>query len=213
MPPAPVAAPPTTRERIVRLLRERHEIAVRPLAEVLGLSTMAVRKHLDALEAASLVTYRMEGRPVGRPRRLYTLTRAADPLFPQDYERFATDLATEVRTRYGGDALLSIIDVLSEACRRRYQPALNSLDFDASVRRLTALRDADGYMASSRREADGTVVITERNCPLRAIADCCSELCQAEERLFAVLLNADVRRTHSMPEGATACEFAVHAPA
>ena len=74
-----------SQEEIVWLLRRRGAMTVEDLSRALGISGVAVRQHLDGLEAEGLLDSRTERRPIGRPRRLFRLSDAADDLFPKNY--------------------------------------------------------------------------------------------------------------------------------
>jgi len=55
------------------------------LAKHLGLTPMAVRQHLYALQREQLVTAEERPVPIGRPAKYWRLTRQADRLFPDAY--------------------------------------------------------------------------------------------------------------------------------
>jgi predicted ArsR family transcriptional regulator len=74
-----------TRRAIVKLLKTEGPIDSAQLAERLGLTAMAVRQHLYALQSQNLVTAEERPVPVGRPAKYWSLTREADRLFPEAY--------------------------------------------------------------------------------------------------------------------------------
>lgn len=200
-----------TRDRLTHLLRLQEESAVGALAGQLGLTTMAVRKHLDSLEAVGLVQYRMEARPIGRPRRLYSLTAAASALFPQAYEELAADLLAHFREVGGDAAVRAFFQKRAHRLQERYGPSLATLPLPERARKLAELREADGFMACCQREADGTISLSEHNCPYRAIVEANPEICAAELDLFREILGAGVQRCRWMPDAGSACEFVIRA--
>lgn len=202
-----------TRDRLTRLLRLQGESAVGALAGQLRLTTMAVRKHLDSLEAVGLVQYRTEARPIGRPRRLYALTAAASGLFPQAYEELAADLLAHLRA-VGGDAAVGVFfERRAHRLQERYGRTLGNLPLPERARQLAELREADGFMACCWQEADGTISLSEHNCPFRTIVEANPEICAAEMELFRAILGGEVQRRRWMPEAGNACEFVIGAPA
>src|SRR5690606_25038506 len=74
----PVATMERTRDEVLRLLYEQGECSVADLAEAIGVSDSAVRRHLDLLEADGLVASRLERIPRGRPITRYTLSEAGE---------------------------------------------------------------------------------------------------------------------------------------
>ena len=80
---------PATRRRILIALKERGGMTADELAENLGISSVAVRRHLTNLERDRLVDHKQVQRGMGRPSYVYRLTEAAhqmtsNPLPPGD---------------------------------------------------------------------------------------------------------------------------------
>ena len=88
----------STREQILELLqRSGGGLTADALAHKLGISAVAVRKHLAALERDNFVTTELERRPMGRPTYLYRPTATAQELFPNDYANLATAVLEMIR--------------------------------------------------------------------------------------------------------------------
>jgi len=89
-----------TRGRILEELavapRTAHDLALK-----LGIQESAARGHLGRMEERGLVvpTFRREG--VGRPRKRYALTDAAQELFPKKYDLILDTVVDELLTREG----------------------------------------------------------------------------------------------------------------
>jgi predicted ArsR family transcriptional regulator len=88
----------STRQEILEILKKEGQATVEDLAERLELTPMTIRHHLNVLQAQSLVVAAevRRSKTVGRPRLVYTLTEAADQLFPQGYGELARHLVSEV---------------------------------------------------------------------------------------------------------------------
>ncbi len=202
------AAPPaSTHDRLVHLLRYEGEAAVEPLARTLGLTTMAVRKHLDALTAEGLVAYRTEHRPVGRPRRVYALTRAADGHFPSAYEGLTLELLQFLHDRDGEAGVTEFFRQRASRQRTQYSAELAGLPLPERVARFTALRNREGFMARHEQTADGVFIVREHNCPCRLAAEACPQICEAERRLFMDVLGTSVDLRNAIAHGGGHCEF------
>src|SRR5436305_1563977 len=93
--------PGSSRQEILRLLRRRGGLTAEDLARAVGITAVAVRQHLQVLEAAGLVGSASERRPIGRPRRVYSLTDQADELFPTGYHLLANIILEQLRARDG----------------------------------------------------------------------------------------------------------------
>jgi predicted ArsR family transcriptional regulator len=198
-----------TRRRLLALLKRRGRMAVGELAGELAVTQMAVRKHIAALEAAGLVEAEREPRPVGRPRSLYHLTPAAEPLFPQSYPQLTVELLEDVRDLHGATEVHTLFQRRSDRLYDRYRRSMKGLPLEDQVAELARLRDEDGFMCDWRREPDGTLVLEEHNCPLFQVASRFNEACTVELDLFRSLLEAKVQRQHWMVEGKHVCRYMI----
>src|SRR5919202_5015884 len=75
----------STRLGLLRQLKCSGPQTAAALAAALGVSAVAVRKHLDALAAEGAVAVEGVRQPVGRPAYRYRLTEAAEAYFPQGH--------------------------------------------------------------------------------------------------------------------------------
>ena len=95
-----------SRGRIVDLLR-REPRSVGELAAVMGMSEVAVRRHLSVLERDGLVTAETIRRlGPGRPCAQYHLTDRGRRLFPDQSAQFACELLEFLEEEHGRSAVL-----------------------------------------------------------------------------------------------------------
>src|SRR2546423_13977113 len=105
-----------TRRAIVKLLKTEGPFGSAQLAERLGLTVMAVRHHLYALQSEGLVTHEERPVPVGRPAKFWRLTREADRLFPEAYAELSVALIDAMKDAFGDEGLDR---VLTSRCARQ----------------------------------------------------------------------------------------------
>jgi predicted ArsR family transcriptional regulator len=203
---------PDTRRAIVDLLKQEGPQDAAALAGRLSVSAMAVRQHLYALRDEGLVDFTEEARPLGRPAKLWRLTAAADRLFPDGYARLALDLIGSMKEAFGEEGL----DRLLEARTRAQAEALRSriprtASLGQKLQALAEARTAEGYMAETRRQEDGTWLLVENHCPICAAARACQGLCQRELELFQSVLGkgVTVERTDHIVAGARRCAYLI----
>src|ERR1700730_1182105 len=91
----------STRRAIVKLLKTEGPMDSARLAKQLGLTPMAVRQHLYALQREKLVTAEERPVPIGRPAKYWRLTREADRLFPDAYAELNVSLIRAVEDAFG----------------------------------------------------------------------------------------------------------------
>ncbi|MEE9276883.1 MAG: metalloregulator ArsR/SmtB family transcription factor [Dehalococcoidia bacterium] len=209
MPKHSITQPTKTRERIMHLLRFRGEASARTLSEMLGLTGMAVRKHLHALEAKDLVGYRVERIPVGRPQRLYSLTAAANDYFPNAYDDLASELLSQLRERGGSPAVKQFFEARNRRTLENLTPTLKGRSTAQRARSLVDLLDREGYFPRFQKTGQRSWVIRNHNCPIRNVVAANPEACLAERDLIANVLGCRVELRASLADRAPRCEFAV----
>jgi DeoR family suf operon transcriptional repressor len=66
----------------------------------------------------------------------------------------------------------------------------------------------EGYMAEATTSSEGGT-LTEHNCAIQAVAERFPEICAAEARFLAAVLEAEVDRQGYILNGCNACEYRV----
>src|SRR4029078_2014690 len=155
-----------TRRAITKLLKTEGPIDSAQLAQRLGLTAMAVRQHLYALQREGLVASEERPVPIGRPAKFWRLTREADHLFPEAYAELSVALIDSVKDAFGDEGLER---VLTSRCARQrvdYGKRIRPHDsLDRKLAELAKVRSEEGYMAEVRREEDGSFLLVENHCP------------------------------------------------
>lgn len=200
---------PLTRRRILTLLKEKGELTADELADLLDISSVAVRRHLTKLESDQLVAYQEVQRGMGRPSFVYQLGEAAASFFPRRYEELATTVLETIRELYGAEAVDAVFQMRSEQLIADYRRKVNGKTLDARLDQLTQLREADGYMSTWEIGSDGAYVLREANCPIIHVAEGCGSACTYDQTMLGKLLNAEVIRISHLINGDGACTYQV----
>jgi len=215
-PESPLQQLPTTRRAILNLVKRQGPLDAAAVAAALSLTPAAVRMQMTRLEEDGLLTHRDEvpgGAGRGRPRHVYELTAAAESLYPKRYG----DLTTELLGYLGGPDAAQVDELFEQRRKRRVAGALPRtahLPFDEQVAALTAILDADGYLAEAERLPDGSWRITEHNCAILTVAHGFSQACTSELAFIRdALPGATVRRVAHLMDGAHVCAYVVSPPA
>lgn len=194
-----------TRARVVELVRDQPR-SVAALAAELGLSEVAIRRHLAVLEEEDLVageTVRRQG--PGRPGTIYRTTDRAARLFPDRTAEFANELLDFLTDRVGPDAVREFLRWRQERVKERYASALAGTDDrDDQVARLADLLSEDGFPSTVHADADG-LALTQGHCAIREVAEAHPEVCQIEAEMFEDLLGVGVSRRVTLARGANQC--------
>ena len=201
-----------SRSRILDLLKREGPQDARSLAARLDVSAMAVRQHLYRLQSEKLVGYEEQARPIGRPAKLWSLTEAADRLFPDAHAALAVDLVTSMVDAFGAKGLEKLVTIRAQQQIAAYRTKLpKRASLRRRVEKLAELRTEEGYMAEALAEPDGAFLLVENHCPICAAATACNGLCTAELDVFRSALGSDIeiQRTEHLLEGARRCAYRI----
>ena len=201
-----------TRRAITKLLKTEGPIDSAQLAQKLGLTAMAVRQHLYALQREGLVASEERPVPIGRPAKFWRLTREADHLFPEAYAELSVALINSVKDAFGDEGLERVLTSRCARQRADYGKRIrlhNSLA--TKLEELAKVRSEEGYMAEIRREEDGSFLLVENHCPICAAANACQGFCSTELDLFRSVLGrgVSVERAEHIIKGDQRCVYRV----
>ncbi len=200
----------STRRRVAHLLKRTGGASAPEIARALGVTAVAIRKHLGAMRAEGLVTLETCHRGRGRPSLVYRLSEAGESLFPQGYHQLVVDLLQDLSQLEGDEKLEHLFRLRNERLARTYQLRLAGKSFAEAVYELARARDDDGYMATVE-ETERGLVLAEHNCPIYDVAQRFPQACACEQALFERVLNVPVRREETQVEGAPACRYHIAA--
>lgn len=209
---APAPGERKTRRAITKLLKTEGPIDSAQLAERLGLTAMAVRQHLYALQREGLVTAEERPVPIGRPAKFWLLTREADHLFPEAYAELSVALIDSVKDAFGDEGLERVLTSRCARQRADYGKRIKPGDsLERKLRQLASVRTEEGYMAEVRKEEDGTFLLVENHCPICAAANACQGFCSTELDLFRSVLGTDVtiERAEHIIKGDHRCVYKI----
>jgi predicted ArsR family transcriptional regulator len=201
-----------TRRAITKLLKTEGPSGSAQLAERLGLTAMAVRQHLYALQREGLVTAEARPVPIGRPAKFWRLTREADRLFPEAYAELSVALIDSVKDAFGDEGLER---VLTSRCARQrvdYGKRIKSSDsLQKKLQELAKVRTEEGYMAEIKAEGEGSFLLIENHCPICAAANACQGFCATELDLFRSVLGPGimVERAEHIISGDHRCVYKI----
>jgi len=209
---------PGTRGRIARLILENGPVTAAGLSARLGLTSAAVRRHLDNLQADGMVevrnvkTHGNRGR--GRPARLFTITDAGRSAFEHAYDDLAASALRFLAERAGPGAVAEFARRQIAELERRYRPAVEAADPAQRVQALAAALSADGYAASAGGgpAARGGEQLCQHHCPVAHVAAEYPQLCEAETEAFGRLLGTPVQRLATIAHGDGICTTHVTPP-
>ncbi len=202
----------STRTRILSLLKREKQMSMSQISSRLGITKMAVFKHISGLESSGLIERSTVKRHVGRPTSIFRLTDSGRDRFVSSYAGMMKDLVSFLVENDQRDLVLQFLKERYSAIMERYEQELRPLSWEKRLDALTAMRDREGYMAELKSTPGGVHELIEFNCPVYQIASIMGEACDLENSLFRGALGATVQSTHRQVTGESYCRFLIHRP-
>lgn len=195
--------------RVARSLLRDGPTTAATLAQRLGLTPQAVRRHLDQLSADGLIDSGLRApfgpapvRGRGRPAKVFFLTEAGRDLLENSYDDLAVDVLRYLRETGGPEAVAAYASHRAADLIHRYDGA----DLDE----LADLLTADGYAASVVPGAAGEPVqLCQHHCPVSHVAGEFPEFCEAETAALSKILGRHVTRLATIAHGDGVCTSVV----
>jgi len=203
------------RDRLARELLKLGPITASDLADSLGISAVAVRKHLDDMSEKSLVKSheiapfgpaKPKGR--GRPARVYSLTSEGRDFFENQYQSLAQEAVTYLASTFGDKAVKDFALSRANEMLKKYSLILNKAkDVTEKVEILSSALSVDGFAATTDKGSGPThtIQLCQHNCPIAHVAEQHPEFCDAELDAFSQLLGVNVTRLSTIANGGNIC--------
>lgn len=199
----------STRKVILAMLKTQGPLSVHEMSKQLGITEMAVRRHIHSMEKEDLLVTTLVRQAMGRPTNVYALAPKADELFPKKYMQLTLDLLGELLEDQGQDTIERLFEGRQGKLESRYQPRMQGLTLEERVAELATIQNENGYMVDWAPSGEDAYVFNEHNCPIAQVANDYGQACQCELALFRNLLDAKVERTECLAKGASKCVYII----
>jgi predicted ArsR family transcriptional regulator len=199
----------STRQRVASSILEYGPSTAAELAERLGLTPAAIRRHLDVLLAAGQVEAREQriygARGRGRPAKDFVLTDAGRSMFYTAYDDIAIDALDFLSTTAGTDAVTRFAEARMAQGEKRYRKRMASAAPGTTpAQALAAALSEDGYVAATLPLPLGEQ-LCQHHCPVAHVAERFPQICEVETAAFSRLLGVHVQRLATIAHGDGVC--------
>ena len=198
----------STRDRILDLVIERREARVEDLAIELGITSAAVRRHLDKLRADGLIDVKPVKQPTGRPFYVYSATEKATGAMPPAYADLMERMLRSLGERE--DVIAAVMASVAESLASKHRHEVSGLSTEELVAKVTESLRAEGILEDWRSEEDGIHLVNGR-CPYHRAAEISKLPCESDRKAIELLLGHDVEQLNRIVDGAPCCEYLVRA--
>lgn len=180
------------------------------LCDLLGITAMAVRRHLQVLQNDGLIESRMVRQTRGRPTYKYRLTTKAESLFPSGFQNLAMDLLDAVYEQSGHKGVMDLLTARNNKRMLRLKERVENKDLRQRVEEVSKIFSEDGYMTEWEELPDGDFFIFQQHCALHDVANQYRQVCALEPQLMESLLGVKVTREKYMLKNDPVCGYLVH---
>ncbi|MDR3614304.1 MAG: MarR family transcriptional regulator [Candidatus Obscuribacterales bacterium] len=205
------AVPERTQEALLLHLKRGGEMTVGELVGLLNITSMAVRRHLTALQQDGLVESRVEKQSRGRPTFKFRLTEKSESLFPSGVQGLAIDLLDIVFEQSGSKGVMDLLERRNAKMAERLRSRVENLPIAERVIEVSKIFSENGYMTESKPLEDGNFIIFQRHCAVHDLANQYRQICVLEPKLMEDLLGLKVTREKYMMKDDPVCAYLVHA--
>lgn len=203
--------PENTHQAVLFYLKKRNEMTVADLCEVLGVTSMAVRRHLSGLQKDGLVECRLVRQTRGRPTYRYRLSPKAESLFPSAINNFAFEILDAVFEARGHKGVMELLQLRDEALLRKLLPQLQKYSLEERIAQVVRIFSENGYMTEFKKLEDGNFFIFQQHCAVHNLAAQYRQICVLESRLLEKMIGVKTTRQQYIMKDDPICGYFVHA--
>ncbi len=181
---------------IIGELKRSGGLAIPELAKILEMSYMGVKQHCVRLEELGyLKVWRVPRAKVGRPQKLYKLTRKCDPLFPDGGIDLLFDLLEGVEKTFGESAPEKLLYHYFEKERDAWIKAVSpGISLVEKATRFVEARRKTGHFCHCHYSVQEGFLIEEYHHPLHRLFKKYPSLILMETRMIEQALGTQVIR-------------------
>ncbi|WP_297217560.1 metalloregulator ArsR/SmtB family transcription factor [Thermoplasma sp.] len=198
-----------TESRIIIALKKHDGLSLQDLSNQLGLSKMAILKHIQVLENRHIVERRIMKGEIGRPFYRFYLLMKSSSAFGSAGDRILNELIEFLAETGHRDLVIRFLENRYDDIKRSYIRTLGNMKEDSRVEGLAKLRYEENYVPELKKTGNSKYELSEYNCPIFTIAQRFGEACSLECNLFESVLGMKVVSTHTQVNGHGACRFII----
>ncbi|WP_026584394.1 helix-turn-helix transcriptional regulator [Bacillus sp. J33] len=200
----------STKDHILRLIKTSGRLSIMDLASKLGISEMAVRRHIQVLEKDAYLESVILRKTKGRPSKLYQLTKKGEDLFPKKYKQLSVELLKELISMGQEELITELFTRRKNRLLQQYEIQTSGKSFAEKLEILTEIQALEGFMPEIQKEK-GQIHLKEYNCPYIETAAEFKQICKAEKEFIQDFLDTEeVQIKACMATGDGCCHYIIN---
>jgi len=194
-----------SRQNILEHLKRYGPTSIQELINEIGISENAVRYHLKNLEQEGLVLSELDRSGVGRPAKKYSLSVAAEGVFPKRYKELL-NLVLSVAEKQG--YLQSLMEEVANSIAGNLKPKLARLKGKDLLEQLLHQLDY-GDMLGAMTNHSNSYEIHAHNCLYKDTGGEFVEVCDLLPKVINKATGLVAERPSCQRDGERACHFII----
>lgn len=195
--------------QILEYIQRHGSAVIKELEQHLGVTTNAVRQHLQTLQVEGYIKRSAVHDGVGRPHHAYTVTDQARELFACHCDDLALTLLEEVFALEGRDRASLLLGRVSQRLAARYAQSVRATILQDRVTELAGALHRQGILTDVTAEDENVIILKTYNCPYHELAQEHREICEMDEGMMRQLLGSEVNLDSCIMDGHGSCSFVV----
>ena len=179
--------------------------SIQELITEIGISENAVRYHLKNLQQEGLIVSELERNKVGRPAKKYSLSVAAEGVFPKKYKELL-NLVLSVAEKQG--YLQTMMEEVADTIAANLKPNLANLKEKDLLEQLLHQLDY-GDMLGTMSDHRGSYEIHAHNCLYKDTGGEFVEVCDLLPTVINKATGLEAERPSCQRDGERACHFII----
>jgi len=195
--------------QIVEYLQRHSSATIKELEQMLGVTSSAVRQHLNGLQAAGYVARSTVKAGVGRPYHAYSATDNSRKLFDCHCDDLALTMLEEMFEMVGQDNISHLLKRVSGRLANRYAGSVKSPVLLNRVQEMAGVLGRLGVLTDVIAQDSNTIMLKAYNCPYHELAQEHRQICDMDQEMMQQILGHDVALNACIMDGDGGCSFIV----
>jgi len=195
--------------QIVEYLQRHSSATIKELEQMLGVTSSAVRQHLNGLQAAGYVARSTVKAGVGRPYHAYSATDNSRKLFDCHCDDLALTMLEEMFEMVGQDNISHLLKRVSGRLANRYAGSVKSPVLLNRVQEMAGVLGRLGVLPDVIAQDSNTIMLKAYNCPYHELAQEHRQICDMDQEMMQQILGHDVALNACIMDGDGGCSFIV----
>lgn len=192
---------------IVEYLQRNGSATIKELEQVLGVTTTAVRQHLNNLQADGYIARETVHSGVGRPHHAYRTTEKARDFFDCHCDDLALTVLEEALQLVGPEQAPALMARVGQRLANRYAVTVQASELVGRVEELALAMGNQGVLTDVVAHTGDKIVLKTYNCPYHELANEYRQICDMEQGMMRQVLGSEVNLSSCIMDGDGGCSF------